>query len=154
MRTDLGLDRIAFRVRHNPLERPTTSPSSEPLDSPDRSGAELEDDELFRLGAARPLRPPASPELPRDPFQASAYSNLSRKLRLEQSMLGREANVEIYVLSMGQADTMLIVGPPPARKTLLVDAGEVGHEAEGKDRLEAQMILNHKAAIEMLVDQA
>ncbi|KAF1695307.1 Fic family protein [Pseudoxanthomonas koreensis] len=31
---------------------------------------------------------------------------------------------------------------------------QFGHEAEGKDRLEAQMILNHKAAIEMLVDQA
>lgn len=31
---------------------------------------------------------------------------------------------------------------------------EFGHQAEGKDRLEAQMILNHKAAIEMLVDQA
>lgn len=31
---------------------------------------------------------------------------------------------------------------------------EFGREAEGKDRLEAQMILNHKAAIEMLVNQA
>jgi hypothetical protein len=31
---------------------------------------------------------------------------------------------------------------------------EFGREAEGKDRLEAQMILNHTAAIEMLVDQA
>lgn len=31
---------------------------------------------------------------------------------------------------------------------------EFGREAEGKDRLETQMILNHKAAIEMLVDQA
>ena len=31
---------------------------------------------------------------------------------------------------------------------------EFGRAAEGKDRLEAQMILNHKAAIEMLVDQA
>lgn len=31
---------------------------------------------------------------------------------------------------------------------------EFGREAEGKDHLEAQMILNHKAAIEMLVDQA
>ena len=31
---------------------------------------------------------------------------------------------------------------------------EFGRLAEGKDRLEAQMILNHKAAIEMLVDQA
>lgn len=29
---------------------------------------------------------------------------------------------------------------------------ELGHHAPGKDRLEAQMILNHKAAIEMLVD--
>ncbi len=31
---------------------------------------------------------------------------------------------------------------------------EFGRFAEGKDRLAAQMILNHKAAIEMLVDQA
>lgn len=31
---------------------------------------------------------------------------------------------------------------------------QFGHVAAGKDQLEAQMILNHKAAIEMLVDQA
>jgi hypothetical protein len=31
---------------------------------------------------------------------------------------------------------------------------EFGIAAEGKDRLETQMVLNHKAAIEMLVDQA
>ena len=31
---------------------------------------------------------------------------------------------------------------------------ELGEEAEGKDRLEAQMILNHKEAIEILVDGA
>lgn len=31
---------------------------------------------------------------------------------------------------------------------------EFGHLAEGKDQIEAQMILNHKAAIEMLVDAA
>lgn len=31
---------------------------------------------------------------------------------------------------------------------------EFGHAAEGKDRREAQMILNHKVAIEMLVDHA
>lgn len=31
---------------------------------------------------------------------------------------------------------------------------ELGREATGKDRREAQMILNHKAAIELLVDQA
>jgi hypothetical protein len=31
---------------------------------------------------------------------------------------------------------------------------EFGRYAEGKDRLEAQMILNHKAAIELLVEQA
>jgi hypothetical protein len=31
---------------------------------------------------------------------------------------------------------------------------ELGEPAEGKDALEAQMILNHKAAIELLVDQA
>lgn len=31
---------------------------------------------------------------------------------------------------------------------------ELGHAAEGKDRREAQMILNHKAAIELLVENA
>lgn len=31
---------------------------------------------------------------------------------------------------------------------------EFGHEAEGRDRLEAQMILNHKDAVEFLVDNA
>lgn len=31
---------------------------------------------------------------------------------------------------------------------------ELGHAADGKDQREAQMILNHKAAIEMLVDHA
>jgi len=31
---------------------------------------------------------------------------------------------------------------------------EFGENAEGKDALEAQMILNHKAAIELLVEQA
>ena len=31
---------------------------------------------------------------------------------------------------------------------------ELGETAEGKDALEAQMILNHKASIEMLIDQA
>jgi Fic family protein len=31
---------------------------------------------------------------------------------------------------------------------------ELGEAAEGKDALEAQMILNHKAAIELLVEQA
>ena len=31
---------------------------------------------------------------------------------------------------------------------------EIGEEAEGKQRIEAQMILNHKAAIEFLVDEA
>ena len=39
----------------------------------------------------------------------------------------------------------------------LLDTGrliELGEEAEGKDRLEAQMILNHKEAIEILVDGA
>ncbi len=29
-----------------------------------------------------------------------------------------------------------------------------GHEAKGKDRIETQMILNHKAAIEMIIDNA
>ena len=34
--------------------------------------------------------------------------------------------VEIYVFSVGQADSMLVVGPPPEKRTLLVDIGERG----------------------------
>lgn len=33
-------------------------------------------------------------------------------------------SASIHVLSMGQADAMLVVGPAPARRTMLVDAGE------------------------------
>lgn len=32
--------------------------------------------------------------------------------------------LQIYMFSIGQADSLLVVGPPPARKTLLVDVGE------------------------------
>jgi beta-lactamase superfamily II metal-dependent hydrolase len=32
--------------------------------------------------------------------------------------------MEIHVFNIGQADSMLVIGPPPARKTLLVDLGE------------------------------
>jgi beta-lactamase superfamily II metal-dependent hydrolase len=37
---------------------------------------------------------------------------------------GEAPGLEIYVFSMGQADSMLFVGPPPGRRTLLVDLGE------------------------------
>src|SRR5688572_11925748 len=33
------------------------------------------------------------------------------------------AGLQIYVFRVGQADSMLLVGPGPARKTLLVDLG-------------------------------
>lgn len=35
-----------------------------------------------------------------------------------------DAGLEIYVFDIGQADSMLVVGPPPARRTMLVDLGE------------------------------
>lgn len=35
-----------------------------------------------------------------------------------------DVGLEIYVFDIGQADSMLLVGPPPARKTVLIDLGE------------------------------
>lgn len=32
--------------------------------------------------------------------------------------------LEVYIFDIGQADSMLVVGPPPARRTLLVDLGQ------------------------------
>ncbi|MBF6024102.1 ComEC/Rec2 family competence protein [Lysobacter niastensis] len=44
--------------------------------------------------------------------------------RLPSAMAFAGPTANIYILSMGQADSMLVVGPAPARRTLLVDAGE------------------------------
>lgn len=44
-----------------------------------------------------------------DNFDASAITNPA---------------LEIYVFSIGQADSMLVIGPPPQNRTLLVDIGE------------------------------
>ncbi len=47
-----------------------------------------------------------------------------------------EYGLEIHVFNVGQADSMLVVGPPPARRTLLVDAGE---PASGKKTMFRQV---------------
>ena len=36
-----------------------------------------------------------------------------------------EVALQIHVFAVGQADSMLVVGPPPQRRTMLVDLGEV-----------------------------
>lgn len=46
------------------------------------------------------------------------------KRRAEPWELAPPLGMEIYVFNMGQADSMLVVGPAPFRKTLLVDLGD------------------------------
>ena len=55
---------------------------------------------------------------------AASYSTRMRGARLQRAIKER-ATAEIYIFSMGQADSMLVVGPPPSRKTMLVDVGEM-----------------------------
>lgn len=83
--------------------------------------------EVDALIAAGKLVPLAGADVARqlDVAKASAYSDLPFALRRSGLVRAeRDADVEIYVFSIGQADAMLIVGPPPARRTLLVDVGE------------------------------
>lgn len=58
-----------------------------------------------------------------------------------------------YVLDMGQADSMLVVGPEPARKTLLIDAGELGGTSrKGCDHVRDRVVaLTGKAHVDYFV---
>lgn len=74
------------------------------------------------------------PEPPGEPIEA--YS-LSAELAAEETPLETaaedapladdaepELGLEIYIFDLGQADSMLVIGPPPDRRTLLFDLGE------------------------------
>jgi len=50
------------------------------------------------------------------------FNQLSRNAVFNKSDF--EIGIEVYIFNMKQADSMLIVGPPPLNRTLLVDAGE------------------------------
>jgi hypothetical protein len=81
---------------------------------------------LFEMG-----RPPGG-ERPAGPYARTIYSRLLIDLSWNSSRL--EGNT----YSLLETERLL----------------ELGEAADGKDAMEAQMILNHKAAIELLVDQA
>jgi beta-lactamase superfamily II metal-dependent hydrolase len=51
--------------------------------------------------------------------------------------------VEFHVFSIGQADSMLVIGPPPQNKTLLIDVGEVSWNS----RRNCPIIRNHVEAL-------
>lgn len=58
-----------------------------------------------------------------------------------------DPGLQVYMFSIGQADSLLVVGPPPARKTLLVDLGEPirgGTDEDFKEvRDRVKQITNH-----------
>lgn len=100
-----------------------------PADDRNRAAASedvhAEVDALFERGE---LRRQVRDTLRRPPLsatKATAYSTVPIELRYASPALAVEPpNVEFYIFSMGQADAMLVIGPPPDRKTLLVDVGE------------------------------
>ena len=73
-------------------------------DPPDASTLGAHDDEIL------PDIEPATSGMPwPENFNTSAITN---------------PGLEMFVFSIGQADSMLVIGPPPQRRTLLIDAGE------------------------------
>ena len=76
----------------------------------DYSWTEEDQQALAELAAAAPPAPRAERAAP--PPAAAEMADAAADL------------LSIYVFSIGQADSMLVVGPPPQRKTLLIDLGE------------------------------
>ncbi len=76
----------------------------------DYSWTEADQLALAELAAAPPPAPRSETPLP--PLATAEPEDVT------------EDRLEIYVFSIGQADSMLVVGPSPDRKTLLVDLGE------------------------------
>ncbi|MEO8380590.1 MAG: MBL fold metallo-hydrolase [Acidobacteriota bacterium] len=55
--------------------------------------------------------------------QAAAPEAVADEVPLPESV-PTDALLEVYVFDLGQADSMLVIGPAPARRTLLIDLGE------------------------------
>ncbi|MFL6290475.1 MAG: ComEC/Rec2 family competence protein [Thermoanaerobaculia bacterium] len=73
-----------------------------------RAAAEVAADLERQAAAAPSMAPMAAPAPPAAAAAAAAPASL----------------LEIYVFDIGQADSMLVIGPAPDRKTLLVDLGK------------------------------
>lgn len=85
---------------------------------------------IAREAGAPPRHAPrraASKQLPA--ARATTYSTRPLGVRFARALPGAPAdaprNVEFYIFDLGQADAMLVVGPPPERRTLLIDTGEL-----------------------------
>jgi hypothetical protein len=51
-----------------------------------------------------------------------------------------QPGLSVHVLDVGQADALLVIGPPPDRRTLLIDAGEVqGGDGANHQRITARI---------------
>jgi hypothetical protein len=102
---------------------------------------------LLAEGRLKPLPRSARQGRPLSPGKASSYTTVPLEARFASEGLSADPStapqeLEVYVFSMGQADAMLVVGPPPLRKTLLIDAGETNWNtrkgcAHVRDRVKA-----------------
>src|SRR5450432_2572426 len=69
-----------------------------------------------------PVLPPAATPAPKPPPPALPPVTTTTGEPLKP--LQKLSRLQIEVFSMGEADAMLVIGPPPLRRTLLVDCGE------------------------------
>lgn len=91
-----------------------------------------------------PFDPNAPPLLLRDPELAEIEFYSARTMRVEHrvvdpALLETPNGLEFYLFKVGQADAMLVVGPAPQRRTLLVDLG-VAREEGFAGRFSAQHV--------------
>ena len=75
-----------------------------------------------------PFDPNAAPLNFREPALVeiefySTKTNAREKARIDPRLLGPQNGLEFYLFRIGQADAMLVVGPAPQRRSMLIDVG-------------------------------
>jgi beta-lactamase superfamily II metal-dependent hydrolase len=80
----------------------------------------------------------ASPKLAEIEF-FSVRTNAKERRIIDPRLLEAPAGLEIYMFQIGQADAMLVVGPGPQRRSMLIDLG-VSNEPGFSGRFSAQLV--------------
>lgn len=87
---------------------------------------QADDRAIVQMGeqAPSPPPPPPPPPQPNVPRTRSIAADAGATACPAPLADAPDVRLAIYLFSIGQADSMLVVGPAPERKTLLVDLGE------------------------------
>lgn len=99
---------------------------------------QVEDSYYEPFIAAAPPMEFSAPKLVEIEF-FSTRTNSREKRFLDPSLLEAPAGLEIYIFQIGQADAMLVVGPGPQRRAMLIDLG-VSREQGFAGRFSAQFV--------------